>query len=171
MQRQTLEDIIGASSIPSLASVLQGLTKKELYVLSDSLSRAWRQILRDKQGNFISIPPDSSFFNLGGDIIGLAQVANLLERDGYKVRLEDLIDNPIMSDQMALLSLQSSKQTSKESVQGKFATSSTSEVPLVTEQEVQDPAPEKKKKKKNLWHKSMGLAGKIVGKRSRKAGS
>ena len=166
MQRQTLEDIISASSIPSLASVLQGLSKKELYVLSDSLSRAWRQILRDKQGNYISIPQDSSFFNLGGDIIGLAQVATLLERDGYKVRLEDLIDNPIMSDQMALLSLQSSKQTSKESVQGKFVTSSASEVLLTPEREVPNPiAPEKKK---GLWRKSVGFAGKIVGKRSRK---
>ena len=109
MQRPTFQRIVSSTSVPSLAHVLRGLSKKELYVLNDSLCRAWRQILRDKQGNYISIPPDSSFFNLGGDIIGLAQVAALLEREGYKVRLEDLIDNPILSDQMALLSLQGTK--------------------------------------------------------------
>ena len=114
MQRPTFQRIISSTSVPSLAHVLRGLSKKELYVLSDSLCRAWRQILHDKQGNYISIPPDSSFFNLGGDIIGLAQVAALLEREGYKVRLEDLIDNPVLSDQMALLSLQSSKASDVE---------------------------------------------------------
>ena len=114
MQRPSFQRIVSSTSVPSLAHVLRGLSKKELYVLSDSLCRAWRQILRDKQGNFVSIPPDSSFFNLGGDIIGLAQVAALLEREGYKVRLEDLIDNPVLSDQMALLSLQSSKASEAE---------------------------------------------------------
>ena len=152
MQRPTFQRIVSSTSVPSLAHVLRGLSKKELYVLSDSLCRAWRQILRDKQGNYISIPPDSSFFNLGGDIIGLAQVAALLEREGYKVRLEDLIDNPILSDQMALLSLQSSKTS-----EGEQNTMQSLDATLVS-----TPERVSSEKRGSIWRRMMGRSPRKV---------
>lgn len=87
-----------------LSSNLQGLSRDDLLVYSDVLTRAWRQILWDKSEAAI-FDLDTSFYELGGDIIGLAQVASLLEQEGYKLRVEDLVDHPIMIEQLALLAV------------------------------------------------------------------
>ena len=151
MQRQTLEDIISPPQAPSLDSVLRGLSKKELYMLSDSLGRAWNQILREENDKPVSTPLDSSFFNLGGDIIGLAHVATLLRNEGYKIRLEDLIDNPIMADQLALLSL----HMRREQMQSK----SESQVAMTEKEE------EKPEKRMTLWRKSAKSISRMMGRK------
>jgi hypothetical protein len=87
-----------------LSSNLQGPNRDELPVYSDVLTRAWQQILWDKS-EAATIDLDTSFYSLGGDIIGLAQVAPLLEQEGYKLRVEDLADHPIMIEQLALLAV------------------------------------------------------------------
>ena len=107
------------------SSRLQHLGRAQLLDLSTLVSTAWRQVLalpgqqtktKAKEteasaaaaGNNTSSPggldPDTSFFALGGDIIGLAQVAWLLDQGGFPVRhLEDLVDHPTVRGHMAVL--------------------------------------------------------------------
>ncbi|KAH8805143.1 nonribosomal peptide synthase Pes1 [Xylogone sp. PMI_703] len=74
---------------------LDSLPRKYLLVYSDILTRSWRQILGD-----VVVDPESSFFDLGGDIMGLTQLASLLEQEGLKLRLEDLVLHPILMEQL-----------------------------------------------------------------------
>ncbi|EED16046.1 nonribosomal peptide synthase, putative [Talaromyces stipitatus ATCC 10500] len=102
------------------SSQLANLTRAEILVLSDVLRRAWEQVLSDtnqaNEKDTSNVPPplkpDSSFFDLGGDLIGLAQVAWLLEQEDFTVRLDDLIEHPTMMGQMAAL-VQSNSVTAK----------------------------------------------------------
>lgn len=107
---EILDDIAIAPDDRFQSTHLQGLSRAELLILSDVLSRAWRQVLPNSSG---SLQLESSFFDLGGDIMGLAQLAWLLEQEGLKLRLEDLIDHPTMLGQMAVLSMNNPRIRSK----------------------------------------------------------
>ena len=104
------------------ASRLQHLNHTQLTDLSTMVSTAWRQVLgpnteqqtttttttttEPKETETAPIDMDTSFFALGGDIIGLAQLAWLLshQQQGFPApRLEELIDNPTMRGHMALV--------------------------------------------------------------------
>jgi hypothetical protein len=102
------------------ASRLQHLNHTQLTDLSTMVSTAWRQVLgpnteqqtttttttEPKETETAPIDMDTSFFALGGDIIGLAQLAWLLshQQQGFPTpRLEELIDNPTMRGHMALV--------------------------------------------------------------------
>lgn len=113
MERKTLNDE-EVQVDQELSSNLQGLGRDDLLVYSDVLTRAWRQILWDKSVQSTVIDLDTSFFALGGDIIGLAQVASLLEQEGYKPRVEDLVDHPIMIEQLALLAVYKKQEKERE---------------------------------------------------------
>jgi hypothetical protein len=97
-----------------LSENLQGLSRDELPVYSDILTRTGRQILWDTSVQLHVIDLDTSFFELGGDIIGLAQVTLLLEQEGYKLRAEDLVDYPVMIEQLALLAVHRKKEKERE---------------------------------------------------------
>jgi len=86
----------------SLSTNLRGISHDELLIYNDLLVRAWRQILWDRSGGVALIDFDSSFYKLGGDIIGVAQVASILEAEGFKLRVEDLVDHPLLVEQLAL---------------------------------------------------------------------
>ena len=101
LPRQTIEDptpIVDSS----LSDNLRGINHDELLVYNDVVTRAWRQILWDKSGAVAVIDFDSSFYELGGDIIGVAQVASILEAKGFKLRVEDMVDHPLLVEQLAL---------------------------------------------------------------------
>ncbi|KAH8602265.1 nonribosomal peptide synthase [Bisporella sp. PMI_857] len=98
----------------ALAANLRGINRDELLVYNDILARAWRQILWDKKGNLAIIDLDSSFYELGGDIIGIAQLASLLEAEGFKLRVEDLVDHPLMVEQLALCALYTKRKQAEE---------------------------------------------------------
>jgi hypothetical protein len=83
----------------------QELSRDDVLVYSDVLTRTWRQILWDKSVESTVIDFGASFFELGGDIIGPAQVALLLGQEGYKKRVKNLVDHPIMIEQLGLLAL------------------------------------------------------------------
>ena len=155
MRRQTLEDTISPVPAASPEAVIRGLSKKDLYMLTDSLGRAWNQILRDEHDKPVPTPLDSSFFKLGGDIIGLAHVATFLAREGYKVRLEDLIDNPVMADQLALLSLQRNQERWQQN-----------HAAIEQKPQVKEVVPEKKT---TLWKKSSKMFGKMMGRKKQEA--
>ena len=137
-----------------LSSNLRGLSRDDLLVYSDVLTRAWKQILWG-QTEANSIDLDASFYELGGDIIGLAQVASLLEQEGYKLRVEDLVDHPIMIEQLALLAMYKKKVK-----EGEDAEAAESAVPAQISE-----VPRKGLKK--MLGKSIGLAKRI---RQRKGG-
>lgn len=103
---------------PRLEPMLRGLRKRDVSDLADLLTRAWRMVLPPaKQHPPSSASPSSSspsaavvldlyssFYELGGDLIGLASLTAFLEGEGFEVRLEDLIKRPTLGEQVALLS-------------------------------------------------------------------
>lgn len=92
-----------------------GLSKHELATLSTKLRSAWEQNLRDENNAPPALDLASDFFQLGGDIMGLAQIASTFDHeDGWKVRVEDLLDKPVFVDQVKLLAAERKKQIEKE---------------------------------------------------------
>ncbi|CAN9457853.1 unnamed protein product [Alternaria alternata] len=91
-----------------------GLSRHEITTLASTLRSAWEQILHDEHGSPIPIELGSDFFQLGGDIMGLAQVASILDQDGLKVRVEDLLDKSVFVDQVSILAVERKKQIEKE---------------------------------------------------------
>ena len=69
----------------------------------------------------------SSFYELGGDLIGLASLTAFLEGEGFEVRLEDMIKRPTLGEQVALLSM----RKDAESV-GRLSTSTRPSVDVET---------------------------------------
>ena len=148
---QTIEETGKPSDNYFLSSQLQGLDRADLLVLSDILSRTWRQVLGEE--NTTTLHLESSFFDLSGDIMGLAQVAWLLEQEGFKVRIEDLIDHPTMLGQMAAMCPNGG--------QPKVSPSFTS---LADDDEV---GQLQKTEKSNSWIKAMSMARRIVRRNTR----
>lgn len=114
---QTLHEIVTvAHDAAAVPNNFRGFNRKELIVLSDSLSRAWRQVLGRPAkpdpaapgGDDLNI--NSSFFDAGGDIIALAQAATLVEADGFRANVEDLAARPTMVEQMACLAQLNAKR-------------------------------------------------------------
>ena len=159
---QTVDDVTTDSDELFQTTQLQNLTRAELLVLSDILSRAWRQVLRDDEGvsNCENLHLESSFFDLGGDIIGLAQVTWLLEQEGLKIRLEDLIDHPTMLGQMAALTLHNASARQKE-------TQTTTGPVAGSETEEWKPLPLNKAGRNKTFAKAVSLARRMVRKNMR----
>ncbi|KAF2020287.1 acetyl-CoA synthetase-like protein [Aaosphaeria arxii CBS 175.79] len=91
-----------------------GLSKHEVNTLAAKLRSAWEQILRDENGQPVALELNSNFFELGGDIMGLAQVASILDQDHLKIRVEDLIDKSSFNEQVGLLAVERRKQIEME---------------------------------------------------------
>ena len=90
------------------------LPKHELAGLATTLRSAWEQILRDDQGGPATVELGSDFFELGGDIMGLAQVTSILDHEGLRVRVEDLLDKSVFVDQVGVLAIERKKAIEKE---------------------------------------------------------
>jgi hypothetical protein len=91
------------------------LSKHEVNTLATTLRSAWQQILRDDHGGApTTIELGSDFFQLGGDIMGLAQVTAILAEEGFRVRVEDLLDKSVFVDQVGVLVVERKKQVEKE---------------------------------------------------------
>jgi non-ribosomal peptide synthase protein (TIGR01720 family) len=91
-----------------------GLSRHEISTLATTLRSAWEQILHDGHGSPTPIDLGSDFFQLGGDIMGLAQVASILDQDGLRVRVEDLLDKSVFVDQVSILAVERKKQIEKD---------------------------------------------------------
>lgn len=107
-------DVLKTES-PRLEPMLRGLKKRDVSDLADLLTRAWRMVLPSaaaaKQHSSSSSSSSSagltlysSFYEMGGDLIGLASLTAFLEGEGFEVRLEDLIKRPTLGEQVAMLS-------------------------------------------------------------------
>jgi len=126
-----------------------GLSKHEIGTLASTLRSAWEQILHDEHGAPASVELSSDFFSLGGDIMGLAQVASILDQDGFHVRVEDLLAKSVFVEQVGLLAIERNKHI---------------------EMERQSPWGEKAKNKTNGKEK-IETRGSIVGKLVQKFGT
>lgn len=159
---QVVDDLPRPSDEHFLSAHLKSRSIAELLVHSDILSRSWHQCLPNRTpaipGNDVDEKPknqtpfqlDSSFFDLGGDIFNMAQLTWLLEQEGLKVRLEDLLEHPSFLGQMAVLALHNAKH--QEDFGPEYATGA------VSPKESAPPQVEKKK----TWEKAMTLARKLT---------
>ncbi|RAL11456.1 nonribosomal peptide synthase Pes1 [Aspergillus homomorphus CBS 101889] len=90
-------------------SRLNTRSKEEILIHSDILTRTWQQVLpRRTAAGSTAIPAttyqlDSSFFDLGGDIMNMAQVVWILQQEGFQVRLEDLLEHHTFLGQLAVM--------------------------------------------------------------------
>ncbi|KAJ5379175.1 hypothetical protein N7509_012294 [Penicillium cosmopolitanum] len=158
---QVVDDLPRASDEHFLSAHLKSRSIAELLVHSDILSRSWHQCLPSRtpvltEGDEDEKPKhkpafqlDSSFFDLGGDIFNMAQLTWLLEQEGLKVRLEDLLEHPSFLGQMAVLALHNSKH--QEDFGPEYATGAASPKPSMPQVE-----------KKKTWEKAMTLARKLT---------
>ncbi|KAJ6112792.1 hypothetical protein N7512_008116 [Penicillium capsulatum] len=160
---QAIDDLPRTSDEHFLSSHLKSRSIAELLVHSDILSRSWHQVLPNRASPILgnteagtkpthqtAFQLDSSFFDLGGDIFNMAQLTWLLEQEGLKVRLEDLLEHPSFLGQMAVLALHNTKH--QEEHPPEYASGAISPDPAV------QPPVEKKKK----WEKAMTLARKLT---------
>jgi hypothetical protein len=114
-----------------------GLSKHEVNTLATTLRSAWQQILHDEHGNVLNIELGSDFFQLGGDIMGLAQVTSILADEGFKIRVEDLLDKSVFVGQVGVLVAERKRQLEKEELserspwgeKGKLKRTETVQVP------------------------------------------
>lgn len=154
MQKQVLKQET-PKRLPDLKAHLNELSKEELASHSNVLGKAWAEILHDFNSDTIQPPiiHSSSFYSLGGDIIGISQVAGLLENEGLRIRVEDLVDHPLFADQLALVVIAAKVKRERDEEDLK---------------EVYDPqeTPKEKKGLKKMWGKSVGgLAKRMKGRR------
>ncbi len=76
-------------------------SEEKLAEGAKKIERCWRQVLGLKRGS--KITNDASFYDMGGDFIGTAQLSLLLAREGLSVGVEKLIECPVFGSQVALL--------------------------------------------------------------------
>ncbi|OCL14025.1 nonribosomal peptide synthase [Glonium stellatum] len=165
LRPQTIGDITIVSDDLFQSTHLHGLSRAEILVISDVVSRAWHQVLRDANDACTPIQLDSSFFELGGDIMGLAQIAWQLEQEGFKVRVEDLIDHPTMLGQMAVLSLHNSRAAAKPAdSQPSLIGTPSPPMRALTELE---PIPLQRMGRSNTFVKAVSLARRMVKRNTR----
>lgn len=141
-----------------LSNHLKGLKRSELIALSDILTRIWRQVLTDPETNRCpSIQPDCSFFDLGGDIVSLAQVVWLLDEEGFQIQIESLIEHPTLVGQMVVLNM--CREEGKRDKEGKS-------MPVVRNKEVVAAAMRAERRgenrKKMSWVRVVRLAKKVI---------
>ncbi|KAF1951517.1 nonribosomal peptide synthase [Byssothecium circinans] len=104
-----------AEKAPLALPTNTGLSKTEINNLATLLRTAWAQILRPNDaGTPVLIDLGTHFFENGGDIMGLAQIASILDQEGLRVRVEDLIIAPLFVEQVGLLAEERKRVIEKE---------------------------------------------------------
>ena len=154
----------------SVLHATDNLSEAQLQILFDMVGPSWQAVLPRKQdGERPSFDLDSNFFDLGGDVTGLALISVNLQAQGFAVSIEDLIDNPTMRDQMGLISLQHFShldRTDRQSISGSD-TSTLADADELRERATPQrtntgrsvgPRPSTD----NMWRKSMNFMGKFM---------
>ena len=164
----------GTSAAPT--TTLRPFGKRDILAFSELLGRGWRAVLRGAATDASDVVSlDLRFHELGGDFVGLAQLAAFLEAEGHAVRVEDLMARPTMGEQIALLCQRKAR--------GALQASSTSTLASTSEEE-QDAGrravaeqlaaaePERPpiplRRESSFWDRSKGLARKMVVRKSRR---
>ncbi|KAI9709501.1 MAG: NRPS [Bogoriella megaspora] len=146
-------DEIESASVVNQSDSLIGLAKIQSIALSNTLTQAWQQVLPKSNGSPQSIRSEDSFFDLGGDIVDLAVLVALLEKDGFRLRLEDAMRHPVLSEQVALLSQQQLLAQASDS------SSSEEDLKLFPHVDVQaisiPPTPVQEQEQSRFWRRSI----------------
>ena len=176
----------GGSDTTSLPSMLRKLKKQEVFDVTDTLRRAWKTVLpaqqkRVQQPSAVNI--ESSFYDLGGDLISLANLAAFLEAQGYVVRLEDLIERPTIGEQIVMLASQHNFEgvTNKKKVEGESSGSGDGKEKLGAKdkgegkkEKAETVEQQGEERKKGFWSKGVKSVAKkwggVKGKGKRKEG-
>ena len=148
----------------SVLHATDNLSDAQLKVLFDIISPAWQAVMpRKENGSAPTFNIDSNFFDVGGDVTDLALISVALQKKGFAVSIEDLIDNPSMRDQMGLVSLQHYDRAERTSMPGSDTETLADAEELAREREQQEQ--QEQQRRKSLWRKSMSFMGKFVKKR------
>ncbi|PYI12597.1 non-ribosomal peptide synthetase [Aspergillus sclerotiicarbonarius CBS 121057] len=119
---QVIHEAPSTSDAPFLSSNFSSQKMSEIVIHSDILSRAWQQVLPRRTHN-APYQLDASFFDLGGDIMNVAQLVWILGEEGFQVRLEDLLEHHTFLGQMAVMAMHHQKEETN------IATAPTTEEP------------------------------------------
>ena len=144
-----------------VANKLRRLRKRDILDMADTLTRAWRMVLPIGKQNDNIVDLDSSFHDLGGDLISLASLAAFLDGEGYNIRLEDLMKRPTLGEQIALLSTRRTETANF--LQDTITTSlpehgiHSIEKDSIVKLEEQVMPTEQHLKKKSVWKRSLGF--------------
>ena len=81
------------------------LTEEDQNKLHSLISQKWTQVLTDDDNAKapLDLQGGSSFFDLGGDLVSVAQLRCALDEAGYRVKMEDLVKNRTIEEQVDLL--------------------------------------------------------------------
>ncbi|GLA80039.1 nonribosomal peptide synthase [Aspergillus tubingensis] len=101
---QVIREAPKASDTPFLSSNLNSQKMSEIVIHSDILTRSWQQVLPRRTDN-PQYQLDASFFDLGGDIMNVAQLVWILGEEGFSVRLEDLLEHHTFLGMMAVMAM------------------------------------------------------------------
>ncbi|RAH74069.1 nonribosomal peptide synthase Pes1 [Aspergillus aculeatinus CBS 121060] len=121
---QVIHDTPRSSDTTFQLSRLNTRSKEEILIHSDILTRTWQQVLprRTASGSHTAAAAayqlDSSFFDLGGDVMNMAQVVWILQQEGFQVRLEDLLEHHTFLGQLAVMAEHHKQQPQPQSVDG-----------------------------------------------------
>ncbi|KAI9371208.1 hypothetical protein BJX61DRAFT_548394 [Aspergillus egyptiacus] len=144
---QLVEDTPISMSDSDLLSSLNDRSLSELLAHSDLLTHIWQQILPPRRSTGkprASFHLDSSFFQLGGDLMNMAQVVWIIEQEtSLHVRLEDLLAHPTFLGHMAVVALYTARRdaesvgpTTSETIPAYVPAADTAAVSSVSEREM-----------------------------------
>lgn len=161
LPKQTVEDSVEADDEDFIKSQLQTLGTPEALVLSNLVSQVWRQVLENTDQKMPLVKMNTSFFDLDGDIVNLAQVVCLLEQERIKVRLNDMIAHPTLRGQMAVIVQSNHEQWKKTGIS---AAETLSRGPASTLSNAVDPSSILRRKvpRNKSWVTAVSLARKMV---------
>ncbi|KAK2757240.1 NRPS [Arachnomyces sp. PD_36] len=142
---QTIPDNTGGPHEQSLAPILNNNNVSGSLIHSAILSRTWQQVLPKTHNSGQSFQLGTSFYDLGGDLFRIAQVTWLLQQEGFRVTIEELLEQPTFIGHMAVLA------------RNDVVNEAPSEV--ITAED--PPNTVAKSEKKVLWKKAFRLMGKF----------
>lgn len=149
----------------SILSTVNTIDKKLLQMLSDLLMQLWNEVLGIKPSTPKLFHIEDNFFALGGDLIALAALASLIEHEaGLRIKVEELIEYPIMVEQLALLANRQAETQIEREELVRTATNPT----LWSSSNGKGGVSDEGKKKLKLWRKKRDLAKKVVKKSGRR---
>ncbi len=170
LQKQHSEIVI-PKVMRSQEPALHVLTKADTNAITSTLRRAWRLVLpsintstnASTNTSFLNLDLNSSFYALGGDLIGLASLTAFLEGEGYGgVTLEELIRRPTLGEMVDLLAAKEDRSAASARSEG------GSRIDEVDEMEGGEVVGEERiEKKLGIWSKSMRLARRVKGMKGR----
>ena len=143
-------------------NALLSLNRSEMFELASTLTRAWRLVLPSsskRDGSAIAL--ETSFYDLGGDLICLASLTTILEGEGYNVCLDDLMETSTVGEQIALLADRKAKSEMVEKG------SSAVDKEFKEQAQIEEVPKSLEEVKKGGWKKSLRFAKKIGLKRAK----